>query len=125
MHCGQNGFMETTPRQSSSGGASPAHVSLGGAACGSCVQLRARPVASASLGKFGWGREAADCGEVRVAICCSESVVVSMGKWLPVASRRGESSIPVKGLPVDAQWQKQPKSCASANFATSACLWLV
>ena len=51
---------------------------------------------------------------------CSGSVVVSTGKWFTVGSRRGKRSIPVKPLPVAAQPQKEPKSCASANFATSA-----
>jgi hypothetical protein len=51
---------------------------------------------------------------------CSASVVVLTGNWFPVGYRRGERSIPVKPLPVAAQAQKEPKSCASANFATSA-----
>jgi len=53
---------------------------------------------------------------------CSASVVVPTGKSFPVGDRRGEKSIPVKGLPVAAQARKEPKSCASANFATSACV---
>ena len=51
---------------------------------------------------------------------CSESVVVWKGMPVAVPSRGGERSIPIKGLPVTAQARKEPKSCASANFATSA-----
>jgi hypothetical protein len=53
---------------------------------------------------------------------CSASVVVLTGMWFAVGYRRGAKSVPVKRWPVAAQAQKEPKSSASANFATSALL---
>ena len=59
-------------------------------------------------------------GATGAPLCGSGPVAVPMGNLVAVGCRRGEKSIPVKGLPVAAHARKAPQASASANSATSA-----